>query len=196
MRERCALETSSPKSRPTLETERLVLRPFEMSDAPHVQLLAGDRAVAATTKNIPHPYEDGMAEQWIGTHQVRFENGQEVVFAITRKGGGELIGAIGLTFNLAQENAEMGYWIGKPYWGCGYCTEAGHAVLRYAFAELRLHRVHAHHLSHNPASGRVMQKLGMRHEGRLREHVKKWDKFYDVDAHGIQGSEFAASESR
>ena len=118
-----------PKSRPTLETERLVLRPFEMGDAPRVQLLAGDRSVAATTKTIPHPYEDGMAEQWIGTHQDRFENGQEIVFAITRKDGGELIGAIGLTLNLTQENAEMGYWIGKPYWGRGYCTEAGRAVL-------------------------------------------------------------------
>src|SRR4029077_20513221 len=107
--------------------------------------------------------------------QERFEKGQWVNFAIVLKHGGEHIGAIGHGLNLAQENAELGYWIGKPYWGCGYCTEAGHAVLRYAFNELRLHRVHARHLSHNPASGRVMQKLGMRHEGRLREHVKKSD---------------------
>ncbi len=189
------METSFPKSRPTLETERLVLRPFDVSDAPRVQLLAGDRAVAATTKNIPHPYEDGMAETWIGAHQDRFEKGQEIVFAIARKDGGELIGAIGLTLNLAQENAELGYWIGKPYWGCGYCTEAGHAVLRYAFGELHLHRVHAHHFSHNPASGRVMQKLGMRHEGRLRQHVKKWDEFFDVEAYGIMRSELAEPTS-
>jgi ribosomal-protein-alanine N-acetyltransferase len=169
----------------------LVLRPFDPSDAPCVQLLAGDRAVAATTKNIPHPYEDGMAEQWIGTHQERFEKGQEVVFAIAEKDGGEVIGAIGLTLNLAQEHAELGYWIGKPYWGRGYCTEAGHTVLRYAFGELQLHRVHAHHLSHNPASGRVMQKLGMRHEGRLRQHVKKWNEFFDVEAYGILRPELA-----
>src|SRR5579863_2647719 len=161
MKERCVLETSFPKNRPTLETERLVLRPFDLSDAPRVQLLAGDRAVAATTKNIPYPYEDGMAEEWIGTHQERFEKGQLVNFAIVLKHGGELIGAIGLGLNLTQENAELGYWIGKPYWSCGYCTEAGHAVLGYAFDTLCVHRVHAHHLSHNPASGRVMQKLGM-----------------------------------
>jgi ribosomal-protein-alanine N-acetyltransferase len=138
---------------------------------------------------IPHPYEDGMAEAWIGSHQERFEKGQEVVFAIVRKDTNLLIGAIGLTLRLSQENAELGYWIGKEYWGHGYCTEAGRAVLRYAFAELHLHRVHAHHLAHNPASGRVMQKLGMRHEGRLREHVKKWDEFYDVEAYGILRSE-------
>ena len=183
------MEISFPKRRPTLETERLVLRPFDLSDAPRVQLLAGDRAVAATTKTIPHPYENGMAEQWIGAHQDRFEKGRDVVFAVTQKNGGELIGAIGLTLNLAQENAELGYWIGKPYWRCGYCTEAGHVVLRYAFAELRLHRVHARHLAHNPASGRVMQKLGMRHEGRLRHHSKKWDGFFDVEVYGILRSE-------
>jgi ribosomal-protein-alanine N-acetyltransferase len=184
------LATPSTKNRPTLETERLVLRPFSLSDAPRVQLLAGDRAVAATTKVIPHPYEDGMAETWISSHQERFDRGEDTVFAIVLKPSGELIGAIGLALKLNQENAEMGYWIGKPYWGQGYCTEAGRAVLKYAFTGLRLHRVHAHHLSHNPASGRVMLKLGMRHEGRLRQHVKKWDAFYDVEAYGILGSEF------
>lgn len=169
----------------------MALRPFELSDAARVQLLAGDRAIAATTKNIPHPYEDGMAEAWIGSHQERFKKGQEAVFAIVLKDTGQLIGAIGLVLNLPQELAELGYWIGKEYWGCGYCTEAGYAVLRYAFGELRLHRVHAHHFSHNPASGRVMQKLGMCHEGRLREHIKKWEQFFDVEAYGILRSEMA-----
>jgi RimJ/RimL family protein N-acetyltransferase len=98
-----------------------------------VQLLAGDRAVAATTKNIPHPYEDGMAKTWISLHQERFDKGEDVVFAIVLKAGGELIGAIGLVLKLNQENAELGYWIGKPFWGQGYCTEAGRGVLKYAF---------------------------------------------------------------
>jgi [ribosomal protein S5]-alanine N-acetyltransferase len=182
--------TPSTKNRPTLETERLVLRPFALSDAPRVQLLAGDRAVAATTKVIPHPYEDGMAEAWIGLHQERFDRGEDTVFAIVLKASGELIGAIGLVLKLEQEKAELGYWIGKPFWGRGYCTEAGRAVLRYAFTELRLHRVHAYHFSNNPASGRVMQKLGMRHEGCLRQHLKKWGEFFDAEAYGILGSEF------
>ena len=131
-----------------------------------------------------------MAETWISSHQERFDRGEEAVFAIVLKASGALIGAIGLVLKLKQENAELGYWIGKPFWGQGYCTEAGRAVLRYAFTELRLHRVHAHHFSNNPASGRVMQKLGMRHEGCLRQHVKKWDAFFDVEAYGILGSEF------
>jgi len=184
------LATPSTKKRPTLETARLILRPFELSDAPRVQLLAGGRAVAAMTKNIPHPYQDGVAEKWIGSHQARFDEGKEAVCAITLKADNELVGAIGLVLSLDQERAELGYWIGKPYWNRGYCTEAAQAVLRYAFTELRLNRVHAHHFSNNPASGRVMQKNGMRHEGHLRQHVKKWGEFLDVEAYGILRAEF------
>ncbi|HUI05830.1 MAG TPA: GNAT family N-acetyltransferase [Verrucomicrobiae bacterium] len=167
-----------------------MLRPFELSDAPRVKLLAGDREIAATTARIPHPYEPGMAEAWIGTHQEDFEKGTAVNFAITLKDTSELMGAIGLIVNRDHENAEMGYWIGKPYWNRGYCTEAARAVLQYAFDELRLNRVFAHHFSHNIASGRVMQKLGMRHEGRRRQHVKKWGQFIDSEMYGILRNEF------
>ena len=184
------MATPSTKQRPTLETQRLLLRPFELSDAPRVQLLAGDRDVAKTTLAIGHPYEISSAENWIATHQDGFEKGTQVVFAITLKNDRELIGCISLGLNLDQEIAELGYWIGKPYWSRGYCTEAAHAVLRCGFATLQLNRVQAHHFSHNPASGRVMQKAGMRHEGHLRRHVKKWGEFYDVEAYGILRSEF------
>src|SRR5262252_1209729 len=73
------------KERPTLETTRLILRPFTLGDARDVQRLAGDREVASTTLNVPHPYEDGMAEQWIGTHQEKYERGELVNFAIVRR---------------------------------------------------------------------------------------------------------------
>ena len=184
------MATPSTKKRPSLETERLVLRPFELGDAPRVKHLAGDYDIAATTLNVPHPYKDGMAEKWIGSHQERFEKGEETVFAITRKGSGELIGAMGLLLKREHEKAELGYWIGKPYWGQGYCTEAARAVLRYAFTDGGLNRVHAYHFHHNPASGRVMQKLGMKHEGRLRQHVKRWGKFVDNELYSILRSEF------
>jgi [ribosomal protein S5]-alanine N-acetyltransferase len=84
----------------------------------------------------------------------------------------------------------LGYWIGKPYWGRGFCTEAARAVLRYAFTELGLNRVHAYHFHHNPASGRVLQKIGMTHEGLLRQHVKKWGQFIDNELYSILRSEF------
>jgi len=71
------------KGHPSLRTRRLVLRAFTLADAPLVQRLAGDRDLASITANIPHPYEDGMAEAWIATHQERFKQGAAVIFAIT-----------------------------------------------------------------------------------------------------------------
>jgi RimJ/RimL family protein N-acetyltransferase len=173
------------KERPTIETKRLVLRPFELSDAKDVQLLAGDRAIADTTLNIPHPYEDDMAEEWISTHQPKFETGELSNFAIVLRSSGKLIGAIGLRIVPRFERAELGYWIGKPFWKNGYCTEAAHAVLQYGFAVLKLNRIHASHFTRNPASGRVMQKIGMVHEGRARQHAKRWDMFEDLEFYGI-----------
>ena len=181
------------KERPQLSVERLILRPFEMNDAADVQRLAGDRAVADTTLNIPHPYEDGAAEQWIGTHQPKFEAGELANFAITLRRDGELAGAIGLVINRRFDRAELGYWIGRPFWGRGLCTEAGRAVLEYGFTELDLNRIHASHLSRNPASGRVMEKLGMRREGILRQHAKKWDRYEDLAVYGLLTSEWKDS---
>lgn len=178
------------KEIPTLETERLVLRPFGLHDAADVQRLAGDRAIADTTLNIPHPYEDGMAEEWIFKHQDAFDKDQGVTFAVTCKSNGSLVGAISLMDIAKGHQAELGYWVGKPYWNSGFCTEAGQALLRYAFIELSLLRVHAVHITRNPTSGRVMQKLAMRHEGTRRQHARKWDKCEDLELFGILKEEW------
>lgn len=161
-----------------------------MSDADDVQRLAGDRAVADTTLNIPHPYEDGRAEKWISNHADWFDCGEQAVFAITLQAGGSLIGAIGLRLRREDAKAELGYWIGREFWNQGYCTEAAEAIVRFGFEQLDLHRIYAHHFSRNPASGRVMQKLGMTHEGHLREHVRKWDDFEDLELYGLLKSEW------
>jgi [ribosomal protein S5]-alanine N-acetyltransferase len=174
---------------PTLDTERLILRPFELADAERVQQLAGDFEVADTTLNIPHPYREGMAEAWILTHKPMFRAGVLANYAVTFRSG-ELIGAVGLRIDPRHNNAELGYWIGRAHWGNGYCTEAARGVLVYAFYVLELNRVHASHLARNPASGRVMQKLGMRHEGCLRRHVCKWEKYEDLEKYGILANEF------
>jgi [ribosomal protein S5]-alanine N-acetyltransferase len=178
------------KQQPTLLTNRLILRPFGLTDAKEVQRLAGDRSIADTTLEIPHPYEDGIAEKWISTHQAKFEAGEMAHFAIILRETNGLIGAIGLTIVSIFERAECGYWIGRPYWRNGYCTEAGLAVLEYGFAVLNLNRIHAHHFKRNPASGRVLQKLGMAHEGYARQHIKKWDKFEDIELYGLLKSEW------
>ena len=182
-------ETASTGS-PTLETERLLLRAFTLADADDVQRLAGDMAIADTTLDIPHPYTDGLAEAWIATHATDFAAGTSATFAVTRKADGALVGAIGLKDVQAGFKTELGYWTGRPYWGQGYCTEAARAVLRFAFTELALQRVFAHHLCRNPASGKVMQKLGMKPEGVLRGHVRKWGKAEDIALYGILRSEW------
>jgi RimJ/RimL family protein N-acetyltransferase len=170
---------------PKLETERLVLRPLELSDAEAVRQLAGDRAIAENTISIPHPYEAGMAEEWISGRQEMFENQKGVTLAITLKSDGTLIGAMSLMDLHVGHRAELGYWVGRPYWGQGFCTEGGEAMIRYGFEQLGLVRIHASHFGSNPASGKVLTKLGMRHEGRQRHHVKKWDRLEDLELYGL-----------
>jgi RimJ/RimL family protein N-acetyltransferase len=175
---------------PTIETDRLVLRPFTVDDAPDVQRLAGDRAVADTTLLIPHPYPDGVAEDWIATHRPVHQAGEGAVFAITRRVDGALLGAIGLSIDAAHERAEMGYWIGRPYWNEGYATEAAAAALEYGFSTLGLNRIHAHHFARNAASGRVLEKIGMKAEGVAPQHVKKRDHFEDLLLYGLCRSDY------
>ena len=176
---------------PTLTTERLILRPFRLADAPDVQRLAGAREIAENTLLVPHPYPDGVAADWISTHQARLDEEKEVSLAITLRETGELAGAMGLVLKLAHDKGEIGYWIGMPYWGRGYATEAGRAIVRYGFDQWSLHRVEAFHFTRNPASGRVLQKLGMRHEGTLRGDTKKWGEYLDTEMYGVLRSEWS-----
>ena len=173
---------------PTLTTSRLVLRPFLLSDAAMVQRLAGERAVADTTLTIPHPYADGLAESWIGSHEGAWTRHEMATLAVTEADAG-LIGAISVRIELSHRRAEMGYWIGAPYWGLGYATEAARAMIIFGFDKLSLHRIYSQHFTRNPASGRVMAKVGMRREGTLRGHFFRWDKPEDVAVWGLLRTE-------
>lgn len=182
-------------SLPVLVTPRLTLRPFAPADAAEVQRLAGDRAVADATLNIPHPYPDGIAEAWISRHAELFASGDELVLGVVlgrAPGPATLIGAIGLRFAVPHARAELGYWIGVPYWNQGYATEAARAIVAHGFDTIGLHRLVAQHMSRNPASGRVMQKIGLRHEGRLRGHIRRWDAFEDVEVYGLLRDDWIA----
>lgn len=138
----------------------VVLRPFAPDDALRVQLLAGDRAVAETTAVIPHPYPGGMAEAWIATHAAERAAGREYTYAITRIHDGVLVGAIGLR-PVPGEQENIGYWIGRDYWGRGYATAAARAIIALAFSYLDLNQLTASYLARNPASGRVLEKCGL-----------------------------------
>jgi RimJ/RimL family protein N-acetyltransferase len=181
---------SGAPPQPELRTPRLRLRSFEPADAGAVQRLAGDFTVADTTLTIPHPYEDGMAEAWIAMVTEEFAIGRQVVFAVTDRATAALLGAIGLVLRPDHGRAELGYWIGKPFWGQGYATEAAREVLRYGFDVLGMHRIYATHFARNPASGRVLTKAGLRPEGVSRGHVRRWDRYEDLVQYGILREEF------
>lgn len=175
---------------PTLHTPRLILRPFKMEDAPVVALLANDKDIATNTENLPFPYDESMARQWIANHQDLFDHGSLMNLAVVSRKQNKVLGAIGFDLDYKNDNAELGYWLGRPYWGMGYATEAAKRLLHFGFIDMKFHRIHSCHLSLNPASGRVLQKLGMTHEGCLREHLKKWDKYEDVERYGILRREY------
>jgi RimJ/RimL family protein N-acetyltransferase len=172
-------------AQPTLHTERLVLRPFEAIDAGEVHAIVSDREIAYNTAHIPHPYPDGMAVEWIERTNARWETGESAVFAAALRSDGRIVAAVGLEIEPHHRRAELGYWVARPFWNAGYATEGARAVVEFGFRDLGLNRVQAHHYSRNPASGKVMQKIGMTFEGRLRKHVLKWGVFEDIEIYGI-----------
>jgi ribosomal-protein-alanine N-acetyltransferase len=169
----------------TLYSDNLILRPFRLDDAQRVTELAGDYEIAKTTLNIPHPYPEGAAETFIKrSHEVAKE-GMHYDFAIVRKHDSELVGAIAIGITPRYKRAEMAYWMGRPYWGKGYTPEAARRLLRFGFEVLDLNRIYAFAFTSNPASAKVMKKIGMTYEGTLVQHVLKRDQYYDLDAYGI-----------
>jgi len=176
---------NSPAVIPVLHTPRLRLRAYAAADALDVQRLAGAKVVAATTASLPHPYPDGAAEAWIRLHSALWAARQELIFAITLKPAGQLVGSIGLVLHPAHEKAELGYWIGLPYWNQGYATEAARAVIDCGFRLLGLNRIEAHHMAVNPASGHVMGKAGMTREGFSPQALKKDGQLHDLVFYGV-----------
>ncbi|MDO8907417.1 MAG: GNAT family N-acetyltransferase [Pseudohongiella sp.] len=157
--------TSAVEEQPTLATERLRLRPYRLDDAPRIKKLAGERDVAEMTRTIPHPYPEGEAERWIQQQPMAWQNGSSVTFAVTLRNKDETIGTVGL-FNRQDREAEIGYWIGVPFQGEGYCTEAVEALIGFGIAELGVTRFYASHLKRNPASGAVLRNAGLRKIGK------------------------------
>lgn len=170
---------------PQLQTERLTLRAYSAMDVPALIALAGAREVAATTLRIPHPYTEADARDFVASTEEGWLSGRELRLGITVRETGALCGGVGLRIEPEHRRAELGYWIGVPYWGNGYAMEAARATVKYGFETLGLHRIFASHVTHNPASGKILRKIGMRHEGCHRAHVLKWGEFLDLEMYGM-----------
>ena len=171
-----------------------MLRSLQNEDIPALVRLAGVREIAATTLNIPHPYAEEDARSFLAKANEDFRAGTSVAFAISISPARELCGMLGLLVAEAHNHAELGYWIGVPFWGKGYVTEAAAAAVAFGFETLGLRRIYAHHFAGNTASQRVLEKIGMRHEGRFRQHILKWDRFIDIENYGLLAEEFRKVE--
>ncbi|MCK1993802.1 GNAT family N-acetyltransferase [Peribacillus muralis] len=169
----------------TISTKRLLLRLFQTSDATEVTKLCNNYNIYKNTLYLPYPYSMEDALSWIENHLHNFNDNSSYQFAITDKVTGKLFGAIALSYNQNFNNGEIAYWLGEEFWGKGYATEAGLAILEFAFTDKQYHKVFARHFSSNPASGRVLEKIGMRKEGVLREHIMKEKQYEDLVYYGI-----------
>ncbi|OXS74988.1 GNAT family N-acetyltransferase [Lysinibacillus sp. KCTC 33748] len=168
-----------------ITTERLVLRLFETTDAETVAKLCNNYNIYKSTMYLPYPYSLDDALSWMEHHYDNFTQDISYEFAVTDKETGELYGAIALSNNKRLKQGEIAYWIGEEYWGKGYATEAAQSIVQFAFEEKRLHKVFARYFSTNPASGTVMDKIGMKQEGILKDHIIKDGKYEDLVFYGI-----------
>lgn len=170
-------------------TKRLTLRQLELHDAESIERLAGEKEVADTTLSMPHPYPLGSAATFIKVRHEAAARGDGYSFAVTLTEDGTFLGVVGLHVNRIHNMAELAYWIGKPYWRSGYCTEAAARIIQFAFDKLELNRVYAAAMTRNPASYKVMEKIGMKYEGILRNHIRKGDVYEDLRYYGLLRSD-------
>ena len=181
------------KRHPTLEIgNQLFLQAMRQDFLDDVWQLAGNREVAKTLITIPYPFERVDAEKWISESADNFKRSGDLTFAIfdIKEEGVVFVGSVSLQLFPVHEGAELRFWIGHPYWNKGYATLAARAVVWCGFMALDLNRISARHMSRNPGSGRVLQKLGMHYEGRIRQAIKKWGAFEDIEAYGMLKSDF------
>jgi RimJ/RimL family protein N-acetyltransferase len=159
---------SLSQERPRIETERLVLRAPRAGDIDAIATLADDIDIARMTTRMPYPYHRADAEAFVARAQT-LEPAREAVFAIERAGDG-LVGVLGLHPQGAF-GPEIGYWIGRPYWGQGVASEAAEAAMAWAGRDWRRRIVIAGYFADNPASGRVLERAGFLHTGEVQHRL-------------------------
>jgi RimJ/RimL family protein N-acetyltransferase len=144
-----------------LHTERLILRPPGRQDLGYIVPFLGDFSVSRNLARAPHPYTEKDGRDFLLFAARGWVTGSDFPFAILLKNARVCIGMCGVH---PSRNWEFGYWIGRPYWGRGYATEAARAVTSFAFGK-GAEKLTAHWFHDNPASGRVLQKLGFKTMG-------------------------------
>lgn len=152
---------------PRIETQRCLLRLPELEDAPALSRYCGEYDVAKNTGSIPHPYPALSAEMWVMINRASWKPRGNQSLVVEHEGA--LIGGGGVFRRTADADWEIGYWIGKPWWGLGFATEIGKALVELGTDTLGADRLVAGHYDDNPASGRVLEKLGFSYTGEAGE---------------------------
>lgn len=175
---------------PTLITTRLILRPARMTDAEDMYEYSKDPQVARHVLWDAHT-SIHQTRAYIRYLIRQYRNAAPGTFVIVIKETGKVVGTIGFMW-VQQDNrsAEVGYSLSRQYWNQGYMSEALRVVLEFGFTRLGLNRIEAQHEMDNPASGRVMQKAGMQHEGTLRQRLYNKGRFVDVELYAMLRSDF------
>lgn len=169
-----------------LNTKRLILRPISESDAPDIYKNVKEYDIAKWTINIPHPYPKDGAIKFIKQTKELMKKGLSYELAIQIESTKEVVGVISLMkVDRRHKNAELGYWVGKKFWNRGIATEAASKVMEFGFQVLNLERIYAKCFHNNEVSRKVMEKVGMKLEGKFRHEVFKENKFIDTLYYGI-----------
>ena len=202
---------------PVLHAGPLILRLLRPGDANTLCWLAADKRIAAATISIPHPYTHDHAASFIQHAQQEHEKRGSAIFAMTwvlsddspartkankigapsalhgaclvaDEAHAELVGTVSLVRQTGENAAELGYWVGVPYWGQGFAQLAARAILDYAFGTLKLASVRATCFANNGASSRVLAKVGMHREKVLERSREKWGIFQDEELWVIEAA--------
>ncbi len=153
-----------------IATERLVLRPLETRDRARLVKLANNWRVAKNLGTMPYPYTQAAADEWLAKQVELWKSGKSKPLAVTLSG--ELIGGVGVGVrdDRGDDDWELGYWLGEPYWNRGYASEAAAALRDFAFEALKLERIVAGHFTDNHASGRVLTKTWFRYTSEVQRY--------------------------
>lgn len=178
--------------KPKLISDLVRMRPLETVDIPAIQRLAAAEEIAKNTF-VPHPYPPDGAEKFVEQALEGWRQDEAYVFAILEKASAEFACCMGIHPAPAHHRAEVGYWIGLPFWGRGLATAALRLIIQFGFETLQLNRIAAGHFPQNPASGRVMQKANMRYEGTLRGALLHRDAYKDEARYAILREDFDAN---
>ncbi len=183
-------------SGPELKGERIELRKLTLSDASDIHRNLQDKAIIKWTMHIPWPYKMQDAVKFIRKTHYGIRKKTNFTFGIVYKETSRVIGVIRIgDIDWKNKNAEIGYWLGKKYWGRGLASEAVRLILKFAFEKLKLHKVYAGLFEENIASRKVLEKCGFRLEGTIRESRFRYKKWHNELRFGILESEYKKNTS-